>query len=284
MNQLLNPIYCPIKKQGFFFITTLIKRVILLLSAFLFLLGIYLLIDREQDMNILREIIYKEIGKVEHNGSFVEKLNQIVYNKGGFKKNSNFFFIKKLGPTPIQILTHGGDCSDKSRLLSAMLLSVGIPSTLVMLHSCAGCPPNHTVVEVRDKNNYMVADPVYNLVFPKTKYKYFSLEELMNNPEILNQRLDELIKIRGINDKIYLYKRHTEIYSFPKTINWDKNKLTYLIKDILYNIDKNPNLISRPHFLEDPKLFLSITSLFACSILLFIYFVMCFLTRKSHKL
>ncbi len=229
-------------------------------------------ISRAQDMTHLRNLVLSEITLPPGNGKFIEQLNQWVYHNKGFEKNQSYYLFSRLGPTPMQILDKGGDCSDKSRLLAAMLKSVGISSTLVMLYRCNGCDPTHTVIEARFEGNYMVADPVYNIVFPKEENAtYLGLQELSDNPKILNNRLDYLIEQRGKKNKISFYKRDIETYSWPKTINWKKNSVTLIIGEFVGYFYDNPYWVQRPHFLEDPKLLLTIASACICGGVLILF-------------
>src|SRR5262252_6615000 len=85
-------------------------------------------------------------------------INHWVYRKQGFAPNDGYFLIRGLGPTPIQVLESGGDCADKSRLVSAMLSQLGIASGLAQIFPCGDCSPIHTVVEAEYEGGRMVVD------------------------------------------------------------------------------------------------------------------------------
>lgn len=184
--------------------------------------------------------------------------NHWVYENQGFKKNHEFFVLPFLGPTPVQVLEKGGDCSDKSRLLMAMLEAVGIDSSLVMLYSADGVTSTHTIVEVRDKKYTAIADPVFDVVFPKGDNGYYRMQELRQSPALLLSRLDELVQLRGVDNKIALYKRNSETYQFATTVNWNKNALMKFIAGRLEKLGIEPNTVRRPHFLDDPKFFITL--------------------------
>lgn len=232
--------------------------VILLCIGGLMLSGsIYFAASRHADMNDFRAIIQQEIKSSPGTGQFVEELNNWIYFNKGFAQNRDFYLLSSFGPTAKQILAKGGDCSDKSRLLSTMLKSVGMNSTLVMIYECGTCGPSHTVVEAHYDKGRMAADPVYNIVFPKSDGSYRGVKELRDNPDLLIQRLDLLKEERGHEDKIAYYKRDVETYSWVKTINWSKNMITQGVGGVIGQFTEDPFLVMRPHFLEDPKLFYS---------------------------
>jgi hypothetical protein len=232
------------------------SNIFLLMSIISFIFSLTCYISYKNDISYLKLIVRTNIS-TDDSPEVFELVNHWVYQNKGFKKNQDFFLFESLGPTPIQVLKNGGDCTDKSILLMAMLESIGIDSTLVMLYDKDGKTPNHTVVEVRDRNFKAVADPVYDLVFPNPNGGFYNLENLRNNSALLINRLDNLIKIRGSSNKIALYRRENETYQFASPINFEKNNLLKLISNILGEIGIEARDIRRPHFLDDPKLFMS---------------------------
>lgn len=235
---------------------------LLIVSLAAFLCAALLFISIKRDQRILDRAIAGQINAKPGSGELVEELNHWVYNNQGFAKNKGYFLFRKLGPTPVQVMQSGGDCSDKSRLLAALLKRLGMDSTLVMLHACEGCKATHTIVETRYEGGRMAADPVFDIVFPAGNGRFYGVKELKENPSILMSRLDELTDQRGSNDKIAFYKRETESYSWPKTINWEKNSALLKVAAMIEKRGHDPFLVMRPHFLEDPKLFLMYVSLF----------------------
>lgn len=263
-----------------FIFMTCLKRCLAGMSFIAFTALVILLISIKLDENVLDQVIAKQIQSRPNSGAFVEELNQWVYNNQGFKKNDQSFLFKDLGPTPVQILESGGDCSDKSRLLSALLKRAGMDSTLVMLYACEGCEPTHTVVEAEYEGGRMVADPVFSLVFPKNNENYYGVKELQKDPLLLDSRLNELRNKYGSNSKIAYYPRLTESYSWPKTINWEKYSALEASATLLKKAGYDPNSITRPRFLEDPKLFLAyITALIGITALCITLVINKFYTR-----
>lgn len=221
--------------------------------------GVYILFDWHSDNKELLAFAYTIVRDNDVNGQDIERLNEHVYRTGSFAKNNHYFFLPVLGPTPIQILQEGGDCSDKSRLLAAILDEMKIPATLVMLAPCSTCPFGHTVVEAQTTDGAIVVDPVYNISFPSSAGHYYGIRDLRDNSNILQSRLDELILQRGLGSKVAFYRKGADgiHYSYPVTINWEKNSLTQFIGRFLARYTDEPSLIYRPRWLEDPKLLIA---------------------------
>ena len=126
----------------------------------------------------------------------IAQLNDWVYHNQGFAKNNEYFLVPRLGPTPTQVLRSGGDCSDKSRLLSAMLAQIGIHSGLVMIFPCEDCDPIHTVVEAESAGGRMVADPIWDVDYA------YSVQELAGSQRGA-ERIATLKQSRPAGDKIF---------------------------------------------------------------------------------
>lgn len=254
------------------------SNILFLISIVFLILSLIFYISYRNDISFLRSIVRTHI-TTENSPEVFESINHWIYQNKGFEKNPDYFLFKSLGPTPIQVLNRGGDCTDKSILLMAMLDSIGIDSTLVMLYDADG-ESTHTVVEVRHGKFKAVADPVYDLVFPsQVSSGFYNIADLRENPARLLNRLDNLIQSRGKSDKIIYYKRDTETYQFASNINFNKNYLLKLTANILEKMGIEARDIRRPHFLDDPKLLIS-SALF-CISLFFIIFAFVFKKRKS---
>jgi hypothetical protein len=260
-------------KLGRFVAATLAVTSMILLALSL---GCYA--SYRNDISYLRSIVRAKISTDNSPGVFAS-INHWVYGHKGFKKNQDYFLLEALGPTPIQILDGGGDCTDKSMLLMAMLESIGIDSTLTMLYDTDGETPTHTVVEVRHGPFRAVADPVYDLVFPNPSGGFYGTEDLRRNPALLLNRLDSLIQVRGVSDKIIYYRRENESYRFASPINWNKGDLLKAMSKALEAMGTEPRNIRRPHFLDDPKLFTAVL-LFSVSAL---FVTLAFLVKRMTR-
>jgi hypothetical protein len=239
---------------------------LLLLLTFLSLCcAAALSISRSRDTAVFRDVIAREIEAPVGTGQFVAELTAWVYAKEGFAKNHSHFLWPALGATPMQIFQEGGDCADKSRLLSAMLGAAGIESSLVMLQPCQSCEPTHTVVHAYVNGDTVLADPVYNVVWPDDAGGYLDARDLSRNPDELADRLAELRHKRGPKDKINFYSSDEMQYAFPKTINWDASPILSLAGDAVGLFVDDKYLVFRPRFLEDPKLFLKLAALGAAA-------------------
>jgi hypothetical protein len=212
------------------------------------------------------------------------RLNEWVYYNEGFKKNPYFFLHPALGPTPSQIMTYGGDCADKSRLLSAMLYELGIDNTLVVLYSKTNLKPTHTIVETREEDFVAVADPVFNIVFPNEDGSLLGVRELRESGKILENRLKYLSQHRLPGDKINFYRTETETYDFPRTINWDKNILTRMAGRMASLWTEDIYLIARPRLLENPYLMAFIITMASSVVLLITGAAMLLTAKIKHHL
>lgn len=216
-------------------------------------LGFSVFFSWYRDRRRLHRIAAEIVGSSSDLSEWVLRANNWVYRNGGFAKNKGNFLHPRLGPTPIAILKDGGDCADKSRLLLALLRELKIRATAVMLYDGPSGRPTHTVVEAHLGLKRMVADPVFDIVFPDRHGGYYGINALRSDPQLLEDRLGQLIALRGHEDKVAYYKRETESYRWPKTINLDKNAATRTFRRLLLNFSDDPELVKRPACLEDPK-------------------------------
>jgi len=183
-----------------------------------------------------------------------------VYHHEGFRENDRYFVLPRLRATPAQVLAGGGDCADKSRLLTALLREIGIASTMVMCFDRRSGAPTHTVVEAQIENgSYMVVDPVYRLWFPRPHGQgYFHLLDLRNDPTILERRLDDLLVVAPRRSPLRSYNPESAVYDHAASINWDKNVVTRLLYDRLHvRYGNDVYRLPRPVILEEPKLFVA---------------------------
>lgn len=235
----------------------LIRAVLALFIAIGLAAGLFFARERQEDQNMFRGVIAANIDAPRGTGAFVEELNSWVYNKEGFAKCGARYVWAPLGPTPMQVFEEGGDCSDKSRLLSAMLDAVDIDSTLVMLQPCRTCASTHTIVNAYVAGDTVAADPVYDIVWPDSAGGYYGVAEIRDQPALLQNRLAELKRQRPIPDKINYHSEDEMKYGFPKTVNWDRDPVFRTMGTAVSWFTDEPYLIDRPRLFEDPKLFLS---------------------------
>lgn len=198
--------------------------------------------------------------------SETERLTRLVdwvYHNKGFRNNREYFLLKPLDATPIQVLERGGDCEDKSKLVSALLHELGVRSSLAMLYPCQGCAPTHVVSLVETSSGWTPVDPVYNITFPDRNGRLLPIEALRADPAVLLNRLDQLAQVRGPADKINRYKRAIENYQLVTTVNWDKNAITRAVAAVIRWTGNEPWSTPRPMFLVDPKHFFVVFGLCA---------------------
>jgi hypothetical protein len=229
--------------------------IVCLVSALMMLsLTIYFFSSYAKDKRLLKMLAAQLTAGITSSNDKVRVLNSFVYHNKGFAKNESYYLLQSLGATPVQILDKGGDCSDKSRLLAAMLEQIGIASSLAMLYPCQGCTPVHTVVLAETESGTIVADPVFDLMFPKQAGGYHDVGEMIGESEILMNRLRMLRSMRGPKDKISFYDESSYHYDFITTVNWSKYRWLAGLSSTLKRLGLEPRLIRRPALLENPKL------------------------------
>src|SRR6266478_5690492 len=98
--------------------------------------AISMFLSWHQDEMVLRQQAMAITENLYSDFARIHTVNNWVYHNKGFGKNHRYFILPALGPTPIQVMEQGGDCADKSRLVAAMLNSIGIHAGLVMISPC----------------------------------------------------------------------------------------------------------------------------------------------------
>jgi hypothetical protein len=136
-----------------------------------------------------------------------------------------------------------------------MLRQIGISASLAMLYPGQNCTPVHTVVLAETQSATVVADPVYDLMFPKHAGVYHDVREMIGNREIQANRLRFLCTERGMKDKSSFYDSAYH-YDFITTMNWLKYRWLAELSGVLEKLGLEPRLVRGPALLEDPKLLL----------------------------
>jgi hypothetical protein len=229
------------------------KRVCIAIAGIPLAFSIALFADWQYDNFIIGRQAAEIVASSTTDSARIVAVNHWVYNHQGFGKNLSYFLVPALGPTPIQVMERGGDCSDKSRLVAAMLNELGIEAGLVMISPCLHCEFIHTVVEAHYEGGSMVVDPIWNVDYPTGDGRYFGVRDLAwtNRGE---QRVVELQRERGEADKIAKMPVTEARFEYAVAVNWDKNVVTRISAEIMRLLDYEPKSMYRPRLLEDPKL------------------------------
>jgi hypothetical protein len=220
-------------------------------------------IDYRRDCARLRAMAQLVVAGAESPADRVIALLHWVFANKSTKENPRYFLFPRLRATPRQVLETGGDCADKSRLLSAMLREVGIPASMAMCFDPRTGHSTHTiVVAVIAPGTDMVVDPVYDIFFPRPEQRgYYGLLDLRRDATILPHRLDTLCAERPRSHPIHYYNRVSAVYLHASCMNWEKNGLTRILRDFLVrNDDDALYTIARPIVLEEPKLLVSLAA------------------------
>jgi hypothetical protein len=213
--------------------------------------------DWQHDNALLRQQAVKITTNLNTDSARITAINDWVYQNQGFGKNSNYFLVPALGPTPIQVLEFGGDCSDKSRLVAAMLNELNVEAGLVMLAPCPNCGFIHTLVEAQYERGRMVVDPIWHVDYPTADDRFLGVRDLAGT-SLGQEHVAKLQRERGPSDKIAVMPATEATFDYAVAVNWDKNTVTHTVAAVLELLGYPPKQMFRPRFLEDPKLALSL--------------------------
>ncbi len=184
-----------------------------------------------------------------------------VHGNGDTAKNEQFFAFRRLGATAVQILDRGGDCADKSRLLTSLLHEIGISASAALCFDAHSGLPAHTLVEARTgPATYMLVDPSFDLYFPTPDDTgYYDLLDLRHDPGIVARRVAALRSQRPLGpNTLPYYLRASASYGTASTFHWNKNAALRWLHDRLRSIlGENVDRLPRPILMETPKLTLA---------------------------
>lgn len=173
--------------------------------------------------------------------------------------NDSYFllpFFRPLRATPREVAELGGDCADRSRLMIVLLHSRGIPASKWALYS-PDMQPRHAVVEADTEQGKMVLDPLFGLTYPREKGGYYGIEDLRQDPSLFQDHIAELRARheRPGAEKLDWYPLNLYVYTYARTINWDKSGAMRLAYRTLRTvIGDRVNQIQRPIWAEQPAL------------------------------
>lgn len=231
-------------------------------TVFLVLTGVCLIAasatyhSYRSDANALRAKALEIVGNREAPAQRVLTLTSWIHRHLGTARNPEYFVLRGLRATPMQVLDKGGDCADKSRLLSAMLRQIDIPATMALcFHHDTGLP-THTVVEAQlGPGRYMVTDPAYELYYPDDHGGYYGILDLRKHPERLVERVKYVQATTPRFRPLHWYDPFEASAVGMSTFNWRKNGLTKLVRDCLFlAIGPDVYRLPRPAVMEEPKL------------------------------
>jgi hypothetical protein len=184
----------------------------------------------------------------------IRAINDWVFHNKGFLKNERYFIVAALGPTPIQVMEQGGECGDKSRLVAALLDSLGIDAGLVMIAPCHHCGFIHTVLEAQYEAGRMVVDPTWDVDYPSGDGRFLGVRDLAGTNRG-RERAAELRHQRSA-EKIVNMPDDDATFDYAVAMNWDRNVVTRTVAAMLRARGYSPETFFRPKILEDPKLLL----------------------------
>jgi hypothetical protein len=231
------------------------RNLIIFAAAIPLICAISLYFNWQQDNAVLRRQTLAITAHLDSDSARIRAVNDWVYHNKGFDKNDQYFVVSALGPTPIQVMARGGFCAEKSRLVAAMLDSIGIDAGLVMISPCLYCGFIHTVVEARYEGGRMVVDPTWDVDYPTGDGRFLGVTDLSGTNHG-QERVAELRHQRPATDKIQSMPDADAAFEYAVAMNWDKNLVTRSVAAALRLMGYQPETLLRPRLLEDPKLFL----------------------------
>jgi len=244
------------------------RNLIIFSAAIPLICAISLYFNWRQDNAVLRRQALAITAHLDSDSARIQAVNDWVYHNKGFDPNDQYFVVSALGPTPIQVMARGGFCADKSRLVAAMLNSIGIDAGLVMISPCLYCGFIHTVVEARYEGGRMVVDPTWNVDYPTGDGRFLGVTDLSGTNRG-QERVAELRHQRPVTDKIQNMPDADADLEYAVAMNWDRNLVTRSVAATLQLMGYRPGELFRPRLLEDPKLFLIYLLVFLATILMF---------------
>jgi len=222
-----------------------------------------------QDRAALRQVVRQVVSADAPPAQRVLALLHWVHALEGTRRNERYFGWRRLRATPVQVLSDGGDCADKSRLLAAALRESGIPATMALCLDRPGGTPAHTLVEATiGPGEYMVVDPAFDLYLPREDGSgTYDLLDLRREPELVDRRVAAVrAALPPQKRPASFYLRSAAAYDTAMTLNWNKNRVMRWLHDALKSsYGEQMYRVPRPRFLEEPKLAVAASGLlFAC--------------------
>lgn len=149
-----------------------------------------------------------------------QKLNHWVFENTDSSRNRGFFLFPALRATPLQVLAAGGDCADKSRLLSALLESLGISASPMLILDEERGRPIHTVVAAWPApERVLYLDPVFGV---SLELAGGSLEEATAAAANGRRLLETFLKLRRERpwpSRVFFYGVAFDRLSYAVTLN-----------------------------------------------------------------
>ncbi|MDL1976386.1 MAG: transglutaminase domain-containing protein [Deltaproteobacteria bacterium] len=183
--------------------------------------------------------------------------------------------LKILGPPAKHIAEKGGHCGRRSRLLINLLHKKNIKARKVHLINQNYKKHGHTheyvhaVVEAFINGSWVVADPLYNIVYMNENGEMAGLNEIQSNPKIFKEG------IRHADTKYVDYLEDLYTYAEYRKFIWNSLPWGDFIRIFLANKfgKMRVDMLSIPYILEKPYLCLAIMSYLMSLFILIQFFV-----------
>lgn len=194
--------------------------------------------------------------------------------------------LRVLGPSADVIHMKGGHCGRRARLLMAILEQYDIPARKVHLINDRFAEFSHShryvhaVVEARIDGKWVVADPLYNIIYRTAQGDLASLQEIQGD------RKRVFFAIIAEADTLYS-PYYAELYTFDRYRKFIWNSFPggeqlYEWLEKVIGLERAREL-SGPAVIEKPLLAIAVASYAVASVLLFGTLRACGVTRRKMR-
>jgi hypothetical protein len=245
--------------------------------------GTYFAIEQRKDQQYLQSIVLPTIAKGDEEkvllSTLVASFDLPPHRGRGNASNYGIKHpgLKALGPPASLVHVHGGHCGRRTRLMIALLALNDIPARKVHLineqflefhHSHRYV---HAVVEAKIDERWVIADPLFNMVYRNSSGDLATLQDIRNDP---------LTFTRGVAEADTTYAPYpVELYTYDNYRNFIWNsipggELFYSMLEALAG-EEHAKQIAGPRTLEQPLLLMAWVSFLGAGVL-------CFLAAAIH--
>lgn len=239
--------------------------------------GVYYAVAEYRERAALRTVVKERIGRGEDALDTLFRSTSVAFNLPPHQSVQIDYGLRHpvmrlLRPSAYQVYRKGGHCAKRSRLLSELLRVQGIPAHKLYLFNPLGLsllkdPPRawvHVVVEAGIDGRWVVADPLFNLVFMTDGGRPATVEDLATDHDLLQRerrRADE--RFDTWEDQLYFYDSVRRIPWFILPVIGER---TRAILAFMFTARRVDSWVA-PGWVERPQLQLTLGS-FALALLL----------------
>ncbi len=160
--------------------------------------------------------------------------------------------FESLRPTPLQVMTHGGDCASRGRAFIAILHAVGVEATKLAMYDETG-KSVHAVVRVTTERGPYIVDLLYDIIHEDAQGDPIPLTRLAD-PAVLADSVKRAVNAG--NEWATDYPLDVYGYHEVRTINWEKSALMRAAFRVMAMLvgEGEARSFRRPYLAEEPAL------------------------------